>query len=202
VSDPSSEAAAARPGASSPDIAPSGAAWWAALGVVVLMFGWLAAVFVFRDGVPDRYALPAGVAVDVGQGVSFTPPGGWSRPGVDGGAVTRGVRIQKAGTFLFFQAGQFGGSASELLRSEVQSLGSQFQTFWPLDSTLVSVAGDLPALRSGFSGVAGGAQFEGEVIALTSAGLGVTVSVVSPAGQLVGVRGDVLLMLSTLQVPR
>lgn len=165
------------------------------------MFGWLAAVFVFRDSVPDRHALQAGVAVEVGQGVSFTPPGGWSRPG-GGGTVTQGVEIQKAGTFLAFQARQFGGSASELLRSEVGNLSPQFQTFRPLAPVLVSVAGDLPAVRSGFSAVAGGAQFEGEVIALTSAGLGVTVTVVSPAGQLVGVRGDVILMLSTLQVPR
>ena len=198
---PGSDIAAISSAAPSGAGAPSAGAWWAALGVVVLMFGWLAAVFVFRDMVPDRYALQAGAAVNVGQGVSFTPPRGWSRPS-GAGTVAGGVRIQKAGTFLSFQAGQFAGSASELLQSEVGSLSSQFRTFRPLAPVLVTVAGNLPAVRSGFSGTAGSAQLEGEVIALTSAGLGVTVTVVSPAGQLVGARGDVTLMLNTLQVPR
>jgi len=172
---------------------------WAAI-LAAAMIGWMLVVIVLALA-----TAPAGFdaqALQVGDGVAVTPPFGWVSAEDSWDVGPNGVSLEKSGALVAFAAETFVGDAAALLESQVAQIEAEFSSFDELPAVSDLVAGDVPALRVLFSGTANAGRLEGQVVSAVSAGTGIVMVAIAPAGQLRRVQGDIDTMLETMVVPR
>jgi hypothetical protein len=165
------------------------------------MFGWMLVVGVAASAVAPNdpnQELP----VDLGYGVTVTPADGWYSAADVWDVGPNAVSLQSSGAMVAFAAEDYSGSNDDLLAEELESLEGDFDSYRVLPGSSRTVAGDLPALTSLFTGTADSSRLEGELVATTSAGTGVIMLAVAPEGQLARVQDDLDTMLDSLVVPR
>jgi hypothetical protein len=175
--------------------------WRGSLIVMAIMFGWLILMFVLAviasPNDPNRDA-----PVNVGLGLVVTPTDGWYSAAEVWDVGENAVSLQKAGSLVAFAAEEYSGSKEQLLEEQLSILDRDFDSYRALPASATTLAGDVAALVSLFTGVANSSRLEGEVVVATSAGRGIIMLAVAPQGQLSLVQTDLSHMLAALEVPR
>jgi hypothetical protein len=186
---PASDAAAARPG------------WRGPIILAVVMVGWMLFVVTLA-----AMAAPTGAGgettVQIGRGVVFTAPGGWTSAADIWYVGADAVSLQKAGALVAFATEAYEGAGEDLLAAETKDLEAEFESYRALPVASRTIAGDVPALVVLFSGTADSGRLEGELVVAARGGTGVAMLAVAPVGQLRSVQGDLDRMLTTMVVPR
>jgi hypothetical protein len=180
---------------------PRRSSWRGSLILLAVMFGWLFLVVVLAAvAAPNdpNHEVPT----DVGLGVVVTPADGWYSAQDVWDVGANAVSFQKGGSFIAFAAEDFAGSNEALLDEQLGTIAQDFQSYRVLPPSATTVAGEVPGLMALFTGVSDSSRLEGEVVAATSAGVGVIMLVISPQGQLSRAQNDLDSMLQSLQVPR
>lgn len=175
--------------------------WRGSLIVLAVMFGWLILMAVLAAAAA-RNDPNQEVPTAVGIGVVVTPADGWYSAQDVWDVGANAVSFQKAGSFVAFAAEDFAGSNQALLDEQLAALGQDFGSYRVLPASAITVAGNAPGLVALFTGVSNSSRMEGEVVAATSAGVGVIMLAISPQGQLSRAQSDLDTMLRTLEVPR
>ncbi len=165
------------------------------------MFGWLIVVsllsIIAAPNDPNQET-----PVQVGLGVVVTPADGWYSAADVWDVGPDALSLQKAGSFVAFSAEGSGAGNQQLLDGQLAVLERDFESYRALPPSDVTVADGLPGLVALFTGVANSRRMEGEVVAVSSGGVGVVMLAIAPQGQLSRVQGDLDAMLRTLEVPR
>ncbi len=164
------------------------------------MLGWLLflmALAAFGGGSGPGTAPPE----TINRGVIVKPASGWTSAADVWNVGPGAVSLKRAGVVVAFAADAYNGTNEALLSDEQARLKRQFTTFRSLSTGSLTVAADLPAVSSLFSGTSGGGELEGELVAAIHDGTGVIILAVAPIGQLRRVQGDVDEMLRTLVIP-
>lgn len=175
--------------------------WRGSMMVLAVMFGWVILVFALA-AIASPNDPNSEVPVDVGLGLVVTPADGWYSAANEWDVGENAVSLQKAGSFVAFAAELFAGSNEQLLGEQLAFLDRDFDSYRALLPSPITIAGDVPALISLFTGVADSSRLEGEIVAATSGGVGILMLALAPQGQLARVQNDLDEMLRTLQVPR
>jgi hypothetical protein len=186
-----------------PDDTAARPRWRGPIILAVAMVGWMLFVLALA-----AIAAPTGTGsettVQIGRGVAFTAPGGWTSAADIWDVGADAVSLQKAGALVAFAAEAYEGAGEDLLAAQTRELETEFLEYRALPVAATTVAGDLPALVVLFSGTANSGRLEGELVVAVAVrgGTGVTMLAVAPVGQLRSVQGDLDRMLTTMVVPR
>jgi hypothetical protein len=166
------------------------------------MFGWMLFVFVLA-AIVARNDPNVEVPVEVDRGVIVTPADGWYSAAEVWDAGEGGLTLQSSGVYVAFWVEEYQGSNDEYMTDWLEALGQEFESFRPLPSAAVTVAGDLPGLVVHFSGISAElGREEDEIVVVTYGGVGVAMWARAETGQLAWVQGDLDDMLGNLVVPR
>jgi hypothetical protein len=175
--------------------------WRGPIILAVVMVGWMFFVLALA-----AIAAPTGTGVEtthqVGKGVAFTAPGGWTSAADIWYVGPDAVSLQKAGALVAFAAEVYEGTGEDLLAAETKELEAEFESYRALPVASTTIAGDVPALLVLFSGTADSGRLEGELVVAARGGTGVAMLAVAPVGQLRSVQSDLDRMLSTMVMPR
>jgi hypothetical protein len=184
-----------------PTMGPSRGAMRSTALLAVVMIGWMLVVLalaaIFSPG-----GLAGNGSIPVGRGVAIINPGGWASAPNIWRVGPNAVSLQKAGAVVTFAAEAYTAGVQQLSADGSSFLQSQFSSLRSLPAAADTIAGDVPALITLFSGSQNSSLLEGELVVAVRGGTGVVMLAVAPAGQLRRVQGDLDQMLNTMSVPQ
>jgi len=169
--------------------------------LVAVMFGWMLLVYILSAAVGSRDP-NVEVPLEVGLGVVVTPADGWYDASRAWDTGPSGISLQSSGVYVAFWAESFAGTNDDLLTEALASLESDYDALRVLPAAARMVAGGVPALISLFSATTDYGRVEGELAAVTSAGVGVLMWAEAQEGQLAKLQDDLDSMLDTMVIPR
>jgi hypothetical protein len=101
-----------------------------------------------------------------------------------------------------FAAEEYAGTDQELLDEQLAGLRGQFESLRTLPPASTTIAGDVAALKTLFSGTAESGRLEGELVVATSGATGVVMLAIAPPGRVAQVQSELDAMLGSVVIPR